>query len=176
MSRMRRATASIAACAAFAAAGATAVAATKTDTLHFFSKRVYTRMSDGSGRKLPSNFVPAAGDRVSWASDDYSGDHNHHAKKATASDETVCTITSSSALLCDGIFAIGGSMIIADDYVLRRPSKKLTNITIKITGGTGRYQGARGTITAVAVGDSLFATDVTITLASESTPTTGHRR
>jgi hypothetical protein len=176
MSRIRWAAAAIAACAAIAAVGATAVAATKTDTMHFFAKRVYTRMSDGSGRKLPSNFVPTAGDRVSWASDYYSGDHNHHAKKATASDKSVCTVISPSGVLCDGIFAIGGSVIIADDYMLRFPVKKPEPVTIKITGGTGRYQGARGTISAVAVGNSVYATDVTITLASESTPTTGHRR
>ena len=180
MNRIRWAAASVAACAAIGAVAATGVAAKTVTrhfvTTHFFSKRAYTRISDASGRRLSSNFVPAVGDRVSWASNDYSGDHNHHAKKATASDETVCTVMSSSSALCDGIFAIGGSMIIADDYVLRLPSKRLTTITIKITGGTGRYQGARGTITAVAVGDSVFATDVTITLASESTPTTGHRR
>jgi hypothetical protein len=170
MSRIRWAAASIAACAAIAAVGATAVTAKTVTrhfvTTHFFSKRAYTRISDASGRKLSSNFVPAVGDRVSWANNDYSGDHNHHAKKATASDETVCTVMSSSGALCDGIFAIGGSMIIADDYVLRRPSKKLTNITIKITGGTGRYQGARGTISGIAVGNSLYATDLTINVSS----------
>jgi hypothetical protein len=39
--------------------------------------------------------------------------------------------------------------------------------------GTGRYQGARGTVTAIALGNDF---DVTINLTSESTPTTGHRR
>jgi hypothetical protein len=170
MSRIRWAAASIAACAAIAAVGATAVAAKTVKrhfvTMHFFSKRVYTRISDASGRRLSSNFVPAVGDRVSWASNDYSGDHNHHAKKATASDETVCTVMSSSGALCDGIFAIGGSMIIADDVVLRLPSKKLTPVTIKITGGTGRYRGARGTVSAIAVGNSLDVTDITINVSS----------
>jgi hypothetical protein len=170
MSRIRWAAASIAACTAIAGVGATAVAAKTVKrhfvTMHFFSKRAYTRISDASGRQLSSNFVPAGGDRVSWASIDYSGDHNHHAKKATASDESVCTIMSSSGALCDSIFAIGGSMIIADDFVLRLPSKKLTTNTIKITGGTGRYQGARGTISATAVGNSLYATDLTINVSS----------
>jgi hypothetical protein len=162
MSRIRCAAASIAACAAIGAVGASAVAA-KTVTWHFFSKRVYTRFSDASGRQLSPNFVPAVGDRVSFAGNDYSGDHNHHGKKATASDETVCTITSSSALLCDGIFAIGSSMIIADDYVLHFPSKKKKTLTIKINGGTGRYQGARGTVSAIALGNDL---DVTINVSS----------
>jgi hypothetical protein len=164
MSRIRWTVASIAACAAIAAVGATAVAA-KTVTIHFFSKRVYTRISDASGRRLSSNFVPAAGDHVSFASNDYSGDHNHHAKKATASNESVCTVISSSAVLCDGIFAIGGSMIIADDYMLHF-QKKPKPVTIKITGGTGRYRGARGTISAVLVGNSFDVIDVTINVSS----------
>jgi hypothetical protein len=161
MNRIRWAAASVAACAAIGAVAATGVAA-KTVTRHFFSKRVYTRFSDASGRQLSSNFAPAVGDRVTFASDDYSGDHNHHAKKATASDQTVCIIISSNSVLCDGIFAIDGAMIIADDYVLHFPSKKKP-ITIKITGGTGRYRGARGTVSASTVGNDL---DVTINVSS----------
>ena len=157
MSRVKYAAASIAACAAIVAVGASAATA-KTVTLHFFSKQVYSRLSDASGH--PSNSGPAVGDRFSFASNDYVGNHKHHANRATASDHVVCTVTSTSAGLCDGVVAIGGSMILGDDFVLDFNS----NITtLKITGGTGQYRHAHGTIIAKDVGNN---TDLTIKVSS----------
>lgn len=141
--------------------GASAAAA-KTVTLHFFSKQVYSRLSNASGRPLPPNSAPAVGDRFSFASNDYVGNHTHYAKQATASDHVVCTLTSTSASsnLCDGTIAIGGSMILGDDFVLNFNSN-LT--TLKITGGTGTYRHAHGTIIAKTVGNN---TDLTIKVSS----------
>lgn len=159
MSRISYAAASIAACATLMAVGASAAAA-KTVTLHFFSKQVYSRISDASGTPLPSNAAPAAGDRLSFASNDYVGNHKHHAKKATASDHVVCTLTSSSTALCDGVIAIGGSMILGDDFVLNFASNQTT---LKITGGTGAYQHVHGTIVAKTV--SSTNTDLTVKIS-----------
>jgi hypothetical protein len=156
MSRIRCAVASIAACVAIVAVGASAATA-KTITLHFFSKQVYSRVSDASGHPLPPNSGPAVGDRISNASDDYVGNHKHHAKKATASDHVVCTVTGSGTALCDGTIAIGGSLILGDDFVLNFNSNAPT--TVKITGGTGRYRHAHGTVIAKTVGNN---TDLTI--------------
>lgn len=160
MSRIPRATATIAACATIAAVGASAAAA-KTTTLHFFSKQVYSRISDASGHPLPPNSAPAVGDRFSFASNDYAGNHKHHAKQATASDHIVCTLTGTSSALCDGTIAIGGSMILGDDFVLNFSSNAAT--TVKITGGTGVYRHAHGTVIAKPVGNN---TDVTIKVSS----------
>ena len=159
MSPLKSAAASIAACAAILAVGASAAAA-KTVTLHFFSKQVYSRISDQSGNPLPPNSAPAVGDRFSFASNDYVGNHKHHAKRPTASDHVVCTLTSTSAGLCDGTIAIGGSMILGDDFVLNFNSN-LT--TLKITGGTGRYRHAHGTVIAKTVGNN---TDLTVKVSS----------
>jgi hypothetical protein len=159
MSRIRCAAASIAACATIAAVGASAAAA-KTVTLHFFSKQVYSRISDASGKPVPPSTAPAIGDRFSFASNDYVGNHTHHAKRATASDHVVCTLTSTTRGLCDGAIAIGGSMILGDDFVLDFNSQ-LT--TLPITGGTGRYRHAHGTIIAKSVGQN---TDLTIKVRS----------
>jgi hypothetical protein len=157
MSRIRCAAASVAACATIVAVGASAAAA-KTVTMHFFSKQVYGRLSDASGHPLASNSAPAVGDRLSFASNDYAGNHKHHAKRATASDQVVCTFTSSSSALCDGTFALGGAMILGDDFVLDFNSNAPT--IVKITGGTGRYRHAHGTVIAKTVGSNT--TDVTI--------------
>jgi hypothetical protein len=158
MSRIRYAAASIAACATIMAVGASAAAA-KTVTLHFFSKQVYSRISDASGHPLHS--APAVGDRLSNASNDYAGNHKHHAKHPTASDHIVCTLTSISSALCDGTIAIGGSMILGDDFVLNFTSNAPT--VVKITGGTGTYRHAHGTIIAKTVGNN---TDLTIKVSS----------
>jgi hypothetical protein len=157
MSRFKCAVASIAACATIVAVGASAATA-KPVTLHFFSKQVYSRLSNASGQ--PSNSAPAVGDRLSLANNDFVGNHKQHAKRPTASDYVVCTVTSTGAGLCDSVIAIGGSMIVADDSVLDFGS----NITtFKITGGTGRYRHAHGSIIGKDVGSN---TDLTIKVSS----------
>jgi hypothetical protein len=160
MSRIKCAAASIAACATIIAVGVSAAAA-KTVTLHFFSKQVYSRISDASGHPLSPNSAPSVGDRLSFASNDYAGNHKHHAKQATASDHIVCTVTSTSTALCDGTIAIGGSLILGDDFVFDFNSNAATKVTI--TGGTGLYRHAHGSVIAKSVGNN---TDLTITVSS----------
>ena len=160
MSRIKCAAASVVACATIIAVGASAAAA-KTVTLHFFSKQVYSRISDASGHPLSPNSTPAVGDRLSFASNDYTGNHKHHAKQATASDHVVCTLTSPNSALCDGTIAIGGSMIFGDDFVLNFNSNAAT--TVRITGGTGLYRHAHGTVDVKSVGNN---SDLTIAVSS----------
>jgi hypothetical protein len=155
MSRIRFMAVSLVACGAIALVVA-ATATAKTVTLHFFSKGVYERVSTASGKPVGPKSKPAVGERFSSASNDYVGNHTHHAKRATASDRVDCTITGSTRGLCDGTIAIGGSMILADNWVLKF-SAKVTKI--KITGGTGRYRHAHGTVIATTVGNN---TDLTV--------------
>ena len=138
--------------------GASAAAA-KTTTYHFFSKDVYSRISDANGNPVSPNAMPVAGDRFSFASDDYVGNHRHHARHATASDHIVCTIMANGKGLCDGTLAIGGSMILGDDFILDLASNNPVTV-VEITGGTGRFRHARGTIVAKSV--SQNTTDLTI--------------
>jgi hypothetical protein len=140
--------ASLAACGLVAALAAMPASA-KTTTLHFFSKGVYARLSDSSGKVLPSSSRPTVGDRLSVASNDYAGNHKHHAKTATASDRIACTVTGPSTALCDGTFALGGAMLLGDDFVLNFVSNAPT--IVKITGGTGRYRHAHGTVVAKTI-------------------------
>ncbi len=161
MSRVRYAAASIAACATIVAVGASAAAA-KTVTLHFFSKQVYTRVSDANGHPLPPDAGLAVGDRISNGSNDYAGNHKHHAKQAAASDHVVCILTSSSSALCDGTIAIGGSMIFGDDFVLKFTSNVTT---VKVTGGTGAYRHVHGTVIDKPVSSNGNNSDITIKIS-----------
>jgi hypothetical protein len=157
MSRIRCAAASLAACGLIGALAAVPASA-KATTLHFFSKDVYVRLSDSSGKALPSNAQPAMGDRLSIAANDYAGNHKHHAKRATASDHIVCSITGPSTALCDGSIALGGAMVLGDDFVLNFVSNAPT--VLKITGGTGRYRHAHGSVVAKSV--TMNTSDLTI--------------
>lgn len=155
MSRLTRAGALLAACAAILAVSASAAVA-KSVTMRFFSKGVYTRISDATGKPLSPSSAPAVGDRLIFAGNDYVGNHKHHAKHATASDNIVCTQVSASSALCDGTIAIGGSMILGDDFVLDLSSTAPT--IVKITGGTGRYRHAHGTVVSKPVGNNADLT------------------
>jgi hypothetical protein len=61
------------------AVGASAAAA-KAVTLHFFSKQVYSRISTANGKPLTPNAPPTVGDRFSFASNDYVGNHDRRFK------------------------------------------------------------------------------------------------
>ena len=161
MSRIQCAVAALAACATIVAASASATMA-KTVTMHFFSKQVYTRVSDASGHPLPPSATPAPGDRLSFAFNDYAGNHKHHAKRATASDHVVCTLTSASRALCDGMIALGGALILGDDFVLDFASNTAT--VVQITGGTAGFLHARGTVLVKPVGSST--SDLTIKVST----------
>jgi hypothetical protein len=145
MSRIGCVAVSIAAGLTMMAVGASAAAA-KTVALHFFAKPVYSRISDAKGHPLSPNSGLVVGDRTNRAFDDYAGNHRNHAKLATASNDVACIVTGSSTLLCDETIAIGGSMIFGDDFTINFGSKGATRT--KITGGTGTYPQARGTIIA----------------------------
>ncbi|MGH2914381.1 MAG: hypothetical protein ACRDMX_05290 [Solirubrobacteraceae bacterium] len=173
MSPRRFAAASIVAAALLAASPAAdaSAASARTVTMHFFSRLVYSRVSDSTGMRLPAHTAPSVTDRVSYASVDYVGSHKRHAKRATTSDTTNCILASSTSALCNGAFAVGGAMIIADDFVLQFPSTQRVT-TIKITGGTGRFLRARGTITATPAGADL---DVIVKVTTSPPTKRGHR-
>lgn len=67
------------------------------------------------------------------------------AGKPVGSDHVVCTFTGSwprETDLCRAVFQLTGGSIVAEGVSARGP------FTVAVTGGTGRYTGARGTIHA----------------------------
>jgi hypothetical protein len=112
-------------------------AASGTQTLHFYSvPRLFT-FDDKKVAQLP-NVRPKPGDQFEIFSDDYAGDHAHHGTDPTASDYLHCVFAHASAPDCEGQAAVGGSMIVFRG--------------MRITGGTGAFLGARGSVSGRSAG------------------------
>lgn len=168
MYRVRAEAASIAALAVLALTASATPASAKTVTLHFFSKQVFMSATSPNGQPVDQNALPAVGDRLEFASDDYVGNHRRHAKKPTASDHVVCTIASSTSTsanaLCSGDFALGGAEVIAANFTLVLAQNSATG-PITINGGTGRYKHAHGKVVVKGIGNTNN-NDVTVTITT----------
>jgi hypothetical protein len=148
-----------AAAAVLALATASAGAATK---LKFFQKGESQSLTDSSGHPITDpNAMPAAGDRIDLTDRDFVGNHKRHAKHYTATDHLVCTFTTATEALCNGQFAIGGSLLLAEDVNVNLDFSKPT-IVVPITGGTGVFQHVKGTVTSTQLKSG--ASDVVISL------------
>lgn len=130
-----------------------AAASAKTVTLHYFSKQTSSTFVNPRGQ--PITGAPTAGDINDNTGIAYVGDHKHHAKKATASDHLRCTILSftptGAKATCDGQFAIGGSMLLANGETVTLSDGPTV---LPINGGTGIYRHAHGKIIATPVGNN----------------------
>ncbi|HUC38333.1 MAG TPA: hypothetical protein VMR97_14575 [Acidimicrobiales bacterium] len=156
------AVAAVSAAAVLAFAGGPASA--KTSTLHFFSKAQTDLAYHANGQPITNqNAQPSVGDYFISSDLDYVGNHKSHAKNYTASDNLACTITQSSSTsiigICDGVIAVGGSMLLANHVTVNLGSN---NPTVAINGGTGQYKNARGAVVTSAVANTNN-TDFTIT-------------
>jgi hypothetical protein len=124
-------------------------------TLHYFSLSGPTRFTNAAGHTIklnPPMTLPSAGDRLDETDLDFVGTAKHHAKRATASDHIACTFTGSSSATCNAQVAIGGSMLLANNFTfLFTPSPKTV---IKINEGTGAYRHDHGLLTLVDVAKS----------------------
>jgi hypothetical protein len=139
---------------------APAGAATK---LKFFEKSESVSLTDSAGRPIADpNAAPAAGDTLEVTNRDFVGNHKHHAKRFTVTDHLRCTFTSASEAVCNGQFAIGGSMLLAENATVKLDFTTPT-VVVPITGGTGVYEHAKGTVTSNNIGNTGNA-DVTISL------------
>ena len=126
-----------AALAAGGGASAFQARAARTATLKFFAKTTAISITDASGKQVRN---PARGDQLFESVDLYPGTARHHAAQWTGSAFIYCGITkvvSSSNIqaTCDGVLAVGGSML---------TSISLQNVAAQsnvypIDGGTGKY-------------------------------------
>lgn len=96
--------------------------------------------------------LPSAGDRLDETDLDFVGTAKHHVKHATASDHIACTFTGSSSALCNAQVAIGGSMLLANNFMFLFTQSPKT--VIKINEGTGAYRHDHGLLTLVDVASS----------------------
>jgi hypothetical protein len=96
--------------------------------------------------------LPTAGDRLDETDLDFVGTAKHHAKHSTASDHIACSFTGSSSATCNVQVAIGGSMLLANNFTfLFTPSPKTV---IEINERTGVYRDDHGVLTMVDVAKS----------------------
>jgi hypothetical protein len=101
-------------------------------------------MFNASGKPLSASATPKRGDYLIGIDVDYTGNHGKHTTTPTGSDNAVCTFKTTTRAVCDEVIAIGGSLLLSDHVTV---NFSLTSPTSKITGGTGKFKGARGTIT-----------------------------
>jgi hypothetical protein len=149
--------AAIACCALAFATGALAVAQAaasprRATVLHLFAKEQTFAMFNANGRPLSPAAAPTRGDYLIGTDVDYLGNHSRHASTPAGSDNAVCTFTSPIKAVCDEVIAMGGSLLLSDHVTVNfsRPSP-----VSRITGGTGRFTGARGAITVTPLSPTL---------------------
>jgi hypothetical protein len=157
MSQLQKRSLPIVAVAAFAASMVlmAAPASAKTTTFHFFEKNLTSTFVGPTGQPVsPSaNTAPVPGDRFNETSNDFVGNHKHHAKTSTASDHLECTfIDAMGNATCSGQIAIGGSLLLAIDATVNVGQNGVP--AVPINGGTGKFKHAHGTVKSTSVGNS----------------------
>jgi hypothetical protein len=141
------------------ALGVQSAGASTERTLRYYEKSTSFTYIPAGGKPTskPPSGPPKPGDRIEVSGNLYKGDHKHHAKQVAGTDHTICLFDSGLRAYCDTQAAFGGSMLLVfsvggdDDF------------DSKITGGTGRYTGAKGTVHTHSAGDS-GTSDITIHL------------
>ena len=95
---------------AFAAVAAIPATASKRITLKYFSKVESASVTDANGNPLAGE--PTVGSHLEVTDRNYLGNHKKHERKYSSTDHLNCTFTGTNTALCDGQFAIGGSMLL----------------------------------------------------------------
>jgi hypothetical protein len=93
----------------------------------------------------------------------YAGNSKHHAKAPTASIHLACVVTTAPDAVCFAQVAIGGSMLLANQFTVSLASGNPFS-TVKLNGGTGKFVHARGTVNSTPVSQSN--SNVTITYST----------
>ena len=134
---------------AFAAVAAIPATASKKVTLKYFSKVESATVTDANGAPLTGE--PTVGSHLEVTDRNYLGNHKKHERKYSSTDHLVCTFTGPNTALCDGQFAIGGSMLLVQHQNI---TFKDAGLTVAITGGTGKFKGMKGTVVSTNIGDN----------------------
>jgi hypothetical protein len=134
--------------AALAVAAGSASASTK---LHLFEKSTGFAAFDPSGQPFTPTGPPPVGTVFTGTDLVYVGNHKHHAKRYVGSDHIRCTVAHGTIAMCDGQVAIGGSMLLVENQPL---DVAQDGSSFTISGGTGKYAHAKGTIVSKSFGTS----------------------
>jgi hypothetical protein len=137
----------LAATAALVAGAASAGAASaKSETLHFYQVGGRAQFYNAAGKKIdlnPPATLPKPGDSFDEVDVDYAGTPKHHAVHWTATDHLTCTFTNHDTGLCNSQVAIGGSLLLSNNFTMTfGPS----NAPEPINEATGVFSGMHGTL------------------------------
>jgi hypothetical protein len=137
-------------------AAAGAAPARTTIVQHFYSHQVSLVLTKANGKVVTdhSQAPSAAGDRIEFSELAYPGTHTHHAKRWTMSSHTICVFQAHGAPICDGQGAVGGNQMLFFHT---------DAAGTRVTGGTGRYANATGTVAMREIGETNDS-DVVMTL------------
>jgi len=123
-------------------------------TLKDFFKQTSQSFTSPAGKPTSK---PAKGDILFATEKMYKGTKAHHASKWSGTAFLYCKVKSVSGhssikALCDGVIAIGGSMLISQSIQNLASGSKTT--VYPIVAGTGKYLGARGSVKVTSVNKS----------------------
>jgi hypothetical protein len=129
----------------------------KTIVLHFYSVTTSFVFTTAAGKVLAQPPATAGpGDRLELTDVDFGGNHTRHAKRPSSTGHTICIFGSGGgAPTCDGQAAIGGNQLL----LFHTPSGGDT----VVSGGTGRYAGATGTVAMTEIADTNNS-DIVVTI------------
>lgn len=126
-----------------------------TTTLHFYSVTQTLNATSPTGQPVAPTALFSTGDRFDGTDLLYAGSHQRHAQSFTGSDHLQCVVTAASTVserqTCSEQFAIGSAMLLATNVTVTFNGR---TGTIPITGGTGKYKNARGTLVSTPIADS----------------------
>lgn len=138
-------------------------------TLHYYSVSTENLQFGPDGKAIADpNAAPTVGDYFVSSDDDYTGNHTNHGKTVEGTDHLVCVLTAfsqsaqSATAVCDGGIAFGDSMFVAERQTVQLGNAQ--SVTVKLTGGTGRYEGAHGTVQSNSLSNSDNS-DITVTVS-----------
>lgn len=136
---------------------------------HLYSRSTQSLEFGPDGKAITDpNAPPAVGDWFATSDENYVGNHSSHGKAVVGTDHLVCAFTAieasgqSGTAVCDGAITFGNSMVVVEHRSVGFSGNQ--NPTVPITNGTGRYQGAHGTVHSTSIG-STDNSDVTLTLS-----------
>ncbi|MBF9069054.1 hypothetical protein [Streptacidiphilus fuscans] len=134
-----------------------------TTTWKFYSVSTESNLYTAGGQLITNpSTAPAVGDSLVGTDNFYTGDHTNHSSDISATDHLFCLVTKAPATAtCSAEIATSQGMLVADNAQLNFASQAPTQ-TVKITGGTGAYQGAKGTVMVTSIGNTNNS-DVVVT-------------
>jgi hypothetical protein len=136
---------------------ASAKLASSSSTLHLFAKSQSNLTYQPNGQPVADqNAAPSVGDYFAPTDIDYPGTAKNHGSTSTGADHLVCKLTqvgdTSAQAVCDGVIVYKGSLVYVDQQTVT--VGPTSPIQLPISGGTGQFHGAHGTVTATPVTNS----------------------